>query len=159
MAQKAGGSSPLTHPIPLTEGGFQMDAELVAADYEYSGIRKVKKFRTGAPVLSLRTVIEAGEIDIKTKHLPFRIPLTSRVPTRDIRMIDIESVITDRNENRPVCVFNVVASMNNTHWRPLIFTTQDQAQAVFINEILNEYLAQAGNFFGIAIDMPPDDSQ
>ncbi|MBN1864799.1 MAG: hypothetical protein JW808_07855 [Victivallales bacterium] len=109
--------------------------------------------------LSLRTVIEAGEKNIKTRHLPFHLPLTSIIPVSDISLIDIESIIRDRNENRPVCFFNVVASMKSTHRRPLIFSTQDEGQAVFITEILSEYLAQSENFFGIAVDLSPSDDR
>lgn len=91
--------------------------------------------------LLVKTVINATPQSLKVVHQPWHFPFTKTAITRNITGIDIETIVY-KHSKRPVYRFDVQLNLANDYWKPVIFSSQDQDQSVFIREILIDYLDQ-----------------
>lgn len=100
--------------------------------------------------LLVRTEIRASKQYLAVIHIPWRFPLTTKIPTQDVSRATIETIaskmgaIGPHHNQTPSTMyrFNVRLEMNDCGSPFTIFSTQDQAQAVFICEMLNAFLEE-----------------
>jgi hypothetical protein len=92
------------------------------------------------------TVVVITPEQVKVIHLPWFLPLTFKHPTEKLRLAEIDTRIKEHKDKygnviSTTYIFNVELSFTDIHNSPTVFKTTDEAQAVYLQNMVNYYLS------------------